>query len=266
MLIIHKRGSTHNMHIRQAIGLCVRHPDDRSTIIIHLIHLSALQIRRLLRLNPSTGDHFRGTCLRLLIEAIRRILQLPSIESFVISGSIIAVSKAKRMRQRLFALFHNAIRGEIFFLFFFQIDFRKNANNYHAIFTLGMSTWIVAFLISGLTGTHCFVQLNGQWRVTIPTLAYRLAWQINIPVSLFSRDRKVRCKRAQAHVPLKDWRGYFGKERITIDLWRHRATLQLDALLLNRFVEKCIDQFQFLFRNSSSSDVRYIWYLKRSIM
>lgn len=36
------------------------------------------------------------------------------------------------------------------------------------------------------------------------TLAYRLAWQISIPVSLFSRDRKVRCKRAQAHVPLKD--------------------------------------------------------------
>lgn len=43
----------------------------RGIIIIHLIHLSAPQIRRLLRLSPSTRDHFRGTCLRLLIEAIK---------------------------------------------------------------------------------------------------------------------------------------------------------------------------------------------------
>lgn len=114
MLIIHKGGSTlRNMHIRQAIGLCVRCPDNQSTIIIiHLIHLSTPQIRRLLRFNLSIGDHFRGTCLWLLIEVVRGISQRP----FVISGSIIA-SKAKRMRQRLFTLFHNAIRSETFFFF-----------------------------------------------------------------------------------------------------------------------------------------------------
>lgn len=107
-----------------------------------------------------------------------------------------------------------------------------------------MSTWIVAFLISGLTGTHRFVQLNGQWRVTIPTLAYRLAWQISIPVSLFSRDRKVRCKRAQAHVPLKDCEDILGKKELrSISDDIEPSYIQFKLHLLNIFVKKCINWF-----------------------
>jgi len=126
------------------------------------------------------------------------------------------------MQQRLFTLLHNTIRDKTFF---FQIGFRKDVSKW---LPCDFHTWHVngnrrLSIIFGLTSTHCFVQLNGQWRVTIPTLTYRLAWRISIPVSLFSRDRKVRCKRAQAHVSLKDCEDYFGKERTTIDLWRHRA-------------------------------------------
>lgn len=74
----------------------------QSTIIIHLIHLSAPQIRRLLRLNPSIGDHFRGTCLRLLIKAIRKFYNGRAVCNFWINNCCVA--KAKRMRQKLYYL------------------------------------------------------------------------------------------------------------------------------------------------------------------
>lgn len=101
-----------------------------------------------------------------------------------------------------------------------------------------MSTWIVAFLIFGLTSTHRFVQLNGQWRVTIPTLAYRRAWRISIPVSLFSRDCKVRCIRAQAHVPLKDYEDILGKRELrSISDDIEPLCIQLNLRVLNNLTK-----------------------------